>query len=46
MKLTYKSICGQITAKRMYESGVTIQEIARQAKVSQSTIRRWLKNFT
>jgi len=45
MKLTLKMICGQIAAKQMYESGVMIKDIARQAKVSESTVRKWLKNF-
>jgi transposase len=46
MKLTFKVICGQIAAKRMYDSGVMVKEIARQAKVSESTIRKWLNNFS
>jgi len=45
MKLTFKIICSQIAVKRMYDSGVMIKEIARQAKVPESTIRKWLKNF-
>jgi transposase-like protein len=45
MNLTFKDICGQVAVKNLYESGVMITEIARQAKVSQSTIREWLRNF-
>jgi transposase len=45
MKLNYEKICKMLAAKNCYESGMSVKEIARQAKVSTSTIRRWLKHF-
>ena len=39
----FKDICRMLAAKNLYEGGVDIKDIARQAKVSQATIREWLK---
>jgi transposase-like protein len=44
-KINYEKICIMLAAKNCYESGMPIKEIARQAKVSISTVRRWLRHF-
>jgi transposase len=43
--MRYAKICAMIAARRCYDSGLTVAEIAKQAKKSENTIRRWLKKF-
>lgn len=39
----FVEICKMLAARNCYESGVTVKEISKQAKVSESTIHKWLK---
>lgn len=45
MQLNFEAICKQLAAKQCRDAGMTVKQIAEQAKVSQSTVRKWLKNF-
>lgn len=44
--MRYEQICKMLAAKNCKDSGMTVKQIAQQAKVSTSTVRRWLKNFS
>lgn len=41
--IDYQHICKLLAAKHCYEKGQTVKEIAKSAKVSESTVRKWLK---
>lgn len=43
MRITFASICAMAAARGCYDSGMTVAQIAAQAKRSPSTIRRWIK---
>jgi predicted transcriptional regulator len=43
--MNYAKICAMLAAHNLYKSGVTIDEIARQANKTPATIRKWLRNF-
>jgi len=39
----YQRICSLIAARRCFSSGQSVVQIAASAKVSKSTVYRWLK---
>jgi transposase len=41
---SFEKICAMIAVVNLYNSGVSIKEIAIQSKKSETTIRKWLKN--
>ena len=41
--MTYQRICALLAARNCSNAGQTVSEIAKSAKKSPSTIRRWLK---
>ena len=43
MRLNFRKMCALLAAKRCYESGQSVQQIAKSSGKSRSTIRRWLK---
>jgi len=43
VKLSFKRMCALLAAKRCYEAGQSVRQIAKSAGKSPSTIRRWLK---
>ncbi len=40
---SFVDICNYAAARRCFEAGHTVADIAKSAKVSQSTIREWLE---
>ena len=43
MKRRFERMCALLAARRCFNAGQTIDQIAKSAKRSKSTIRRWLK---
>lgn len=43
MSFTFKRMCSMLAARHCYEAGLRVEDIAASAKVSTSTIRRWLR---
>ena len=42
MSITFKDICNHAAAAICHNNGATIEEIAKQAKVSPATVRKWI----
>jgi transposase len=42
-KATFNDPCNALAARRCRDAGQSIHEIAKSAKKSESTIRRWIK---
>lgn len=40
--MKYTLVCAMLAARNCFNSGMKVAEIARQAKKSPTTIRRWL----
>ena len=44
-RLTFDHICSVAAARRCYDAGQSVAEIAKAAKKSESTIRKWLEEI-
>jgi transposase-like protein len=42
-RITFHGVCAMLAARHLYNAGVAVSEIARQAGRSRSTIVRWIK---